>query len=228
MTKNKATHGVRERFEQEAEAFHAIYRLDRSPLARWFDRIFRKAIFQRYEMAFDLAGDVRGKSVLDIGCGSGVYVVDFARRGARRVVGLDFSERMLDLARREIELHGVGEVCELRNEDFLEAPVDEIFDVSIAMGVFDYVSDPVPFLRKMVSLTREQVIASFPAPSRVREPARRLRYRLAGKGDVYFYSERELRRIVEETGLTEYRLIPIDVSGRGHILAGRPTRVTPS
>ncbi len=86
---------VRDRFERDARNFDAIYRLERSRFSRWFNTTFRKAIFERYDITFRQVGDVAGKSVLDIGCGSGVYYVDFSRRGARRVLGLHFSRNML-------------------------------------------------------------------------------------------------------------------------------------
>lgn len=212
---------VRQRFERDAVSFDAIYRLERSPLSRWFNTTFRKAVFQRYEIAFQQAGDVTGKKVLDIGCGSGVYSVDFARRGAARVVGVDFSENMLKLARREAETHGAGGVCEFVRANFLDADLGGRFDVAIAMGVFDYLPEPVPFLRKMVSLTDDKVIASFPAFSPVRSTLRNLRYKLAGKGSVYYYSEADVRRIAEQAGVREVTLIPITSSGGGFVLVGK-------
>ena len=74
---------VRRRFERDAQSFDAIYRLERSPFLRWVNTTFRKAVFERYTITFEQAGDVTGKKILDVGCGSGVYSVDFARRGAR-------------------------------------------------------------------------------------------------------------------------------------------------
>lgn len=48
-------------------------------------------------------GDVRGLRVLDLGCGSGFYARELARRGAASVTGVDCSEGMLDYARRRNE-----------------------------------------------------------------------------------------------------------------------------
>ena len=56
---------VKHRFEWDAAGFAAIYRSD-SPAFRWFNRVFRKAIFARYEIAMRESGDVSGKSILDI------------------------------------------------------------------------------------------------------------------------------------------------------------------
>ena len=214
---------VRQRFERDAQSFDAIYRLERSPFWRRVNTTLRKAIFERYNITFEQAGDVRGKKILDLGCGSGIYTVDFARRGARRIVGVDFSNNMLQLAAQEAEQHQVSDRCAFIRADFLELDLEERFDISIAMGVFDYVPDQVAFLRKMVALTTGKVIVSFPGHSLLREPARRLRYKLTGKGDIYLYSRDDVERIAMEAGLRDKNIIRIHSSGGSFVLVGRPT-----
>jgi 2-polyprenyl-3-methyl-5-hydroxy-6-metoxy-1,4-benzoquinol methylase len=221
---NKPYRGtVRQRFERDAQCFDAIYRLERSPFWRWVNTTFRKAVFERYKITFDQAGDVTGKRILDVGCGSGVYAVDFARRGARRVVGVDFSHNMLKLAAQEAKRHEVTDKCTFIRADFLELDLKETFDISIAMGVFDYVPDQVTFLRKMVALTTGKVIVSFPGHSLFREPARRLRYKLTGKGDIYLYSRDDVERIATEAGLQDKDIIRIHSSGGSYVLVGKCT-----
>ncbi len=214
---------VRQRFERDAQSFDAIYRLERSPFWRWINTTFRKAVFERYTITFEQAGDVAGRKILDVGCGSGIYSVDFARRGAARVVGVDFSGNMLELAREEAERHQVADRCEFIQADFLEIQLEDKFDISIAMGVFDYVPDQVAFLRKMVELTTGKVIVAFPGHSLLREPARRLRYRLAGKGEIYLYSQDDVKRIATEAGLRDKEIIRIPSSGGVYVLIGRCT-----
>jgi ubiquinone/menaquinone biosynthesis C-methylase UbiE len=219
---NRSHHDtVRERFERDAESFDAIYRLERSPFWRLVNTTLRKAVFERYTITFEQAGDVTGKKVLDVGCGSGVYSVDFARRGAGRVVGVDFSGNMLKIARQEAAQHGVADRCDFIRADFLELDLEEKFDISIAMGVFDYVPDQVTFLRKMVALTTGKVIVAFPGHSLLREPARRLRYRLAGKGEIFLYGREDVERIATEAGLREKEIIRIPSSGGVYVLVGR-------
>ncbi|MCA1687217.1 MAG: class I SAM-dependent methyltransferase [Actinobacteria bacterium] len=212
---------VRERFERDAQSFDAIYRLERSPFWRWVNTTLRKAVFERYTITFEQAGDVTGKKILDVGCGSGVYSIDFARRGAGRVVGVDFSGNMLKLARQEAEQHRVADRCEFIQADFLELDLEDKFDISIAMGVFDYVPDQMTFLRKMVVLTTGKVIVAFPGHSLLREPARRLRYKLSGKGDIYLYSQEDVERIAAEAGLRDKEIIHIPSSGGVYVLVGR-------
>jgi SAM-dependent methyltransferase len=62
----------------------------------------------------ELVGDVRGKSVLDLGCGEGFFTRRFRELGATHVVGVDISSAMIELARtreRESPL-GVEYICE--------------------------------------------------------------------------------------------------------------------
>lgn len=50
---------------------------------------------------FSLAPDLRGKAVLDLGCGYGENCAEFLRLGASRVSGVDISEKMLEVAKSE-------------------------------------------------------------------------------------------------------------------------------
>jgi SAM-dependent methyltransferase len=53
-------------------------------------------------------GELRGKSVLDVACGTGLYSRRFARLGAARVVGVDNSEGMIGYARHLEEQERLG------------------------------------------------------------------------------------------------------------------------
>src|SRR5215472_9816185 len=52
-------------------------------------------------------GDLRGRDVLDAGCGEGYNTRILARRGAR-MTGVDLSERMIELAREEESRNPLG------------------------------------------------------------------------------------------------------------------------
>ncbi|SCK62364.1 Methylase involved in ubiquinone/menaquinone biosynthesis [Streptomyces sp. AmelKG-E11A] len=53
-------------------------------------------------------GDVTGRDVLDLGCGSGLYARRLRGAGAARVVGMDESDAMVEHARRREEREGLG------------------------------------------------------------------------------------------------------------------------
>lgn len=214
---------TREFFDVHAESFDSIY-LNESRLSRWFNLAFRKAIYERFDVAMRESGDVTDKTVLDIGCGSGRYVVEYVKRGARQVVGVDLSSKMLDLARNLAIREGVQGRCEFLQGDFLELGFTHQFDVVLAMGVFDYVDNPQMFLRRMVNLSRGVVIAGFPGRSIFRMHFRCLRYRLRNC-PVFFYSEPELHQIARGAGLDDYKLIFIPHSGTGFVLIGQVGRL---
>jgi 2-polyprenyl-3-methyl-5-hydroxy-6-metoxy-1,4-benzoquinol methylase len=210
---------LRHRFEWDAQNFAAIYG-DESTVSRLFNRVFRKAVFVRYDVTMRESGDVSGKSIVDIGCGSGIYSIELARRGARRVVGLDFSAPMLDIARASARKAGVA-TTEFVQDEFLAHDFEtEKFDVSIAMGVYDYLEHPAPYLAKMSSITRGTLLASFPRFSPLRGTARRLRYRLTRRGDVYYYRADDVDRLAREAGIKRHRLVEVTSSGGGVILVG--------
>lgn len=56
---------------------------------------------------FDLAGELRGKRVLDLGCGDGTYSITASQKGAQ-VTGLDVSETMLEAARHRATAAGAS------------------------------------------------------------------------------------------------------------------------
>jgi ubiquinone/menaquinone biosynthesis C-methylase UbiE len=63
--------------------------------------------------------DVAGKSVLDLACGEGFYSRRIKKNGAKQVIGVDLSEKMIELARkREAQdqlgiSYTVGDITEL-------------------------------------------------------------------------------------------------------------------
>ncbi len=198
-------------FREQAAQFDSIYE-GKGPLLRWIDRKFRASIFVRYALTFEHAGDVTGKRVLDIGCGPGRYSVEFAKRGAAKVVGVDLSDNMISLARKEAERHHVADRCEFHVGDFAEFAQNEPFDIVIAMGVFDYFQEPEDWVRRMVAVCRGKWMASFPKWDMIRAPIRRFRYQLRGC-PVYYYTQQRLEEIMARCGLNRYYLE--DIPGRG-------------
>jgi hypothetical protein len=75
----------------------------------------------------------------------------------------------------------------------------------------------------MTALTSGKVIVAFPGHSMFREPARRLRYKLAGKGEIFLYGRDDVERIVAEAGLRHRKIIRIDSSGGVFVLVGSRT-----
>lgn len=206
-------------FDHQAIQFDSIYE-DGRAVERVFNRIFRQAIYERFAITLDQAEPIEGKTVLDVGCGSGRYAVEFARRGAKRVVGLDYAPGMLALARDHARACGVADRCEFLDGDFTARELGQAFDIVTAIGVFDYQNEPAKFLRKMAQHCSGQVIASFPGRSLIRMRLRQLRYWL-NDCPVLFYREGDVRDVACQAGLVSVDIIPIHTSGTGFVLCGR-------
>src|SRR5260370_4018822 len=73
--------------------------------------------------------DVRGKRVLDIGCGGGIYSKALSEFGAASVTGIDFSEEALKRARENFRDYSSLDfvVCNALNTGFPDPQCDVIF-----------------------------------------------------------------------------------------------------
>jgi tRNA (mo5U34)-methyltransferase len=96
--------------------------------------------WQRFAHA--LPQDLRGRTVLDIGCNAGFYAIEMKRRGADRVVGVDHDSDYLEQARFAAEVCGVEiEFRELSAYDV--AALGERFDVVLFLGVLYHLRHPL-------------------------------------------------------------------------------------
>lgn len=146
-------------------------------------------------------GPLNGKSVMDVGCGSGLYVVALKERGARKIVGIDLSANMLESVRRRIG-SDTNDVDLIQGE-FIALECEPV-DFTIAMGYFDYIVDPQFHLEKMIRLSRQAVFASFPRCDWL-WPQRWFRYTINGC-PIRSYSAKEIRAMAEAAGCTDFEI----------------------
>lgn len=52
-------------------------------------------------------GDIEGKFVIDLGCGTGIFSIGCALLNARKVIGIDIDEKMIEIAKREAKKFNV-------------------------------------------------------------------------------------------------------------------------
>lgn len=98
------------------------------------------AKFRRFADA--LPADLSGKTVLDIGCNGGFYAIEMKRRGAARVLGVDFDEDYLAQARFAAAVTGQEiEFAKLSVYDL--GALGEQFDLVIFMGVLYHLRHPL-------------------------------------------------------------------------------------
>lgn len=87
---------------------------------------------------FSMLPDLHGKTVLDLGCGFGEHCMYFVKQGAAKVVGVDISEKMLKVARKENQAPNIV-YLRMAMEDISE--ISEYFDFVVSSLAFHYVED---------------------------------------------------------------------------------------
>ena len=92
---------------------------------------------------FKLLGSVEDLQVLDLGCGDGSNTTSIKRRGAARVLGVDESSDMLDLAHRRERQENLGVKYKLA--DAARLGVIGQFDVVTATQLFHYATSQEHF-----------------------------------------------------------------------------------
>lgn len=207
-TASERPQDVASHFDRVATWFDSVYTGDGvKPAMRAINRIFLHDIHWRLQLALRDAEPIRGSSVLDIGCGSAVFLEELGRRGATRLVGLDFAPSMIDIARKRIDAAGLSGVTELRCVDFLAEPGTEQFDTTLAVGVFDYFRDPTSHLVAMRAVTRRRAITTFPQLWNPWTAVRRTRYTLTGINcPLHFFSRRHVREMHHRAGFRTVRI----------------------
>ena len=85
-----------------------------------------------------LLPELYGKKVLDLGCGFGDHCRLFAEMGAEKVIGIDISSKMLDVARKENADSRI---------EYINMPIESIdklngsFDIAVSSLAFHYIED---------------------------------------------------------------------------------------
>jgi len=98
-----------------------------------------------------------GKDVIDFGCGEGAEAIEMAVRGARRVIGLDIREDVLETARQRALVAGVENVC------YFVHSTNERTDIIVSIDAFEHFSEPARILTVMNELLRPggEALVSF-------------------------------------------------------------------
>ena len=98
---------------------------------------------------FSMMPDLKGKRVLDLGCGFGEHCKLFVDYGAEKVVGIDISNKMLEIAKKENSDPKIVYI-NMPMEDI--AQLTESFDVVISSLALHYVDDFVGVVKSIYSL----------------------------------------------------------------------------
>lgn len=107
------------------------------------DNWFARSIFRRKEYIMQMISGLHltsSATVIDIGCGSGVYLEELARKGYS-CTGIDASPEMIRTTRHRLSEKGIADV-RLFPGDIENLPFDNMtFDLVLSVGVLGYLLD---------------------------------------------------------------------------------------
>lgn len=158
---------------------------------QWFTTPIGKLVKETESaLVHELLGLRPGEELLDAGCGTGIFTLDFLREGAQ-VVGLDVSRPMLDVAQTKLK----GNPIELVQGDMLCLPFKEnSFDKTVSVTALEFIEDAPRAIGELFRVTRPGgwiVVATLNSlsPWAVERKARTYKHLLQ---DAFFRSPDEL------------------------------------
>jgi ubiquinone/menaquinone biosynthesis C-methylase UbiE len=202
-----------------AEEFDSIYTGRKGRVGRLLDRWLRKDIYQRFDWVMERSGDVKGLHICDIGCGSGRFVTEFAKRGATHVTGVDVAPEMIRLARDLLARDGRANQCDFIVSDVLNWKTSQTYDITIAIGFWDYIQDPPERLRLIRKLTKEKFLSAWPRFWTWRMPVRKVRLQYILGCPVYFFRRKQIVAMLREAG---FEVVRCDAVGKLFCVEARP------
>ena len=108
----------------------------------------------KWDRILSALGDLKGRRILDVGCGNGYYMLRAAAHQPDAIIGFDPSvvfylafemfQRYLQFPQLQYELLGVEELCVF----------DRTFDVAMCMGIVYHHRSPIPILTRLLKSLR--------------------------------------------------------------------------
>jgi len=191
---------VEHHFDRQYRQFDFFYREEKGIFSKIIDRIFRRSMQLRFEKVLEEAAPYENRLILDVGCGTGRYSIALALKGIKKALGVDFAQNMIDEANRLARQFKVDHICHFVKADFMQMNIEETFDYVFAMGVFDYIAEPVPLVKKMVQCAKTKVMISFPTSGGIIQGLRKFKFEKIKKCPVFFYSEEDVKQIAQHAG----------------------------
>jgi len=176
----------------------------------------KESLTRQFRLWLKLAGNLKGKTILDAGCGYGRLMKKFSKH-TEKVVGIDISGEMLKEAKKYL-----GDNSRLHKGSITNLPFkDRLFDIVICDRVLMHLTelDMKTALLEFKKVLKPNGVILFSVPHRLSwlYSMRSLIFsvytillRASGRLKIIHprgFNEVKLRKILEEVGLTNYKIL---------------------
>lgn len=171
---------------------------------KWFIDAYNKSAFEsikhapvllREDLAVLTAKMLNAKTILDLGCGPCRVLANCLEAiEDSKGIGLDFSQSMIEESKDFLKSKKLISRAKLKNVDLLESKSYPKADLSIGLGLFDYISNPKNILDKSIK-SSPVLVASWPTKT-PRNYLRKFRYSC----NVHTYKKEDILTLLKETG----------------------------
>ncbi|NQT34392.1 methyltransferase domain-containing protein [bacterium] len=192
-------------FDRTASEFDSIYSGKKSAFSRLLDRWLRWDMYERLRRSLDVVRAYPGVTVLDIGAGSGRFFLPLIEAGASHIVAVEPAEAMVAIARAHMKEVKIEDKVTIHQAAFLDWTNTVKCGVTLAIGLYDYLDDPVSYLKKSRDLTNQAMIASFPIRGTLRSAIRKVRLGML-KCPVFYYSQRQVEDLLRSAGYSSWEI----------------------
>ena len=131
--------------------------MDSPDEARDYDEMDHREVNRRFvDDLLAALGEGAAGDVLDLGTGTAQIPIELCRRGVEcRVMAADAAINMLELARYNVEIAGLGQRIQLTHVDAKQMPfADEMFDVVMSNSIVHHLAAPERALAEMLRVLR--------------------------------------------------------------------------
>ena len=202
---------VRHFFDERVAAYDAFYE-EPTKFGRWFNRTFRKAVYLRRDHTATLAKQYGCRTVLDVGCHLGLFVM-LAQEAGFACTGIDVSADAIKIGAEQLGIPSLS-ACTLDHAGF--AP--ESFDGLVIWDVLEHLYDLTNVMQQCATVLKPDgyFFAQVPnhrgVTARLKTLACKLRIRrgrfhhFGFPWHLYHFSPRSLDVLVRRAGLETVRI----------------------
>ena len=99
--------------------------------------------------------DLKGKDVIDIGCGGGLLTEELCKKGAN-VTGIDSSKKSISIAEKHAKEKNLG--IEYKNKSIFDLEDIKSFDYVICFEMIEHINNPNMLINKINKITKNNAM----------------------------------------------------------------------